>query len=328
MQRVSKGRGAAKKVAAPKAKAGAPEVEMHELYGGKVLVKFYVKSHQYWVSTDGGKNFSRKSGVTSIIGIKDKSTPLGSWQQGLTLDFLLAQIAAGVKIDEEKAIAAVVQHEVERDEAADIGKEIHAWCEAYIRHELKQKGFESLPEIPNFPEAVTGVNAFMEWLKKHKVKFVSTETVVYSKKHDYIGQEDVTFIADGLYCDADFKSSNGLYNGVRMQTAAYAEAREEMGGKKSEGRWAIRLNKYTEAEYYKREERKKMIRASIARFKGKEPSTFPIKPYVVFEAAFLDNDRRARARDFDAFLTCQKLTEWNKATDPYITKGTIEDTAY
>src|SRR3990167_11476394 len=40
------------------------DVTITELYGGKVHVKFYEKSHQYWISRDGGKNFARKTGVT------------------------------------------------------------------------------------------------------------------------------------------------------------------------------------------------------------------------------------------------------------------------
>lgn len=290
---------------------------LHELYGGKVLVKFYPVSHQYWVSIKGSP-FKRMSGVTTYIGIKDKSRPLGIWQQGVTCDFLLDAIEKGIKIDEDKAIEAVIQHELQKEAASDIGKEIHAWCEAYIKHKLKVKGFEKLPEIPNFPEAVTGVNSFLEWEKEHDVKFISSERVVYSMKYGYGGIEDVEFIADGVYCDADFKSSNGLYNSVRMQTAAYAMARMEDKGRKSEGRWAIRLSKYTEEEYMKREERKKQIKQAIAKFQGKEYKEYPIKPYQVFEAKFLDADKNFLRRDFDAFLTAKSLYEWDKQTDSFL----------
>lgn len=293
------------------------EYEITELYKGRVQVKFYPKSHQYWVSVDGGA-FKRKSGVTTFIGIKDKSKPLQSWQQGMTLDFLLECITKKTKINEDKAIEAVIQHELYLEKATDIGHEIHGWAEHYIRHELKQPGFEKLPEIPNFPEAVTGVNAFMEWKKKHKIKFVSTETMVYSLEEDFIGTEDVTFIADGMFCDADFKSSNGLYNGVRAQTAAYAKARMEAGGKKSAGRWAIRFSKYNEEEYMKREQRKAEIRKFLAIYKGKEVKDYPIKPYKVFEAKFLDEGGSRLEEDYKAFLNMKSVYEWDKATDPFL----------
>lgn len=286
------------------------------LYKGKIQIKFYPDSHQYWISVN-GKKFERKSGVTTFIGIKDKSKALMTWQQQLITDFLLGKLDAKVKIDEDLIVEAVMLSDATRDTAADIGKEIHAWCENYIRFKLKQPGFTSMPDIPNFPEAVTGVNSFLEWEKKHKVKFLSTETIVYSMKHDYVGIEDVTFIADDILCDGDFKSSNGLYNGVRLQTAAYAKARMEDGGKKSEGRWAIRLSKYSEEEYMKKEHRKKEIKMAIARIQNKEFKDYDIKPYLVFEAKFLDNEKRHLDRDFEAFLNAKSLFEWDKETDPY-----------
>ncbi len=296
-----------------------------ELYAGKIVHRFNPAGHQHWISTDGGKKFVRKTGVTSYLGILDKSTPLGKWQQGMTLDFLLLQLAAGVKLDEQKCIEAVIQHELYLQDSADIGHEIHAWCEAYIRHELKQKGFEKMPEIPNFPEAVTGVNSFLAWIDEHKVKFISTERAVYSKRFDYIGIMDFEAVIDGLHCLGDFKSSNGLYNSVRMQTAAYtfADEEERAGDKKFkgyDGRYALRLAKYTEEEYIKRETRKAQIKAAIAIQKGSEPSTYPMKPYQVFEAVFLDAEDSFKDRDFKAFQLCKALTEWNKATDPFLNK--------
>lgn len=297
------------------------EFTITELYGGKVQIKFYEKSHQYWVSVKGGP-FKRVSGVTTIIGIKDKSTALGKWQQQVTCDFLLDLIAKGVKIDEATAIESVVQHELQRDNAADIGKEIHGWIEHHIRHKLKQKGFEGLPPMPNFPEAITGINAFFAWEKEHKVKFLSTEKVVYSLKHGYIGTMDFTAMIDGELCAGDFKSSSGLYNGIRMQTAAYGRADEEEQGKKLyKGRWGVRLNKYTEAEHIKREERKAVIRNHINRIQGKEEKEYPIKPYEIFEAYYLDAEKTHMDRDFDAFVHAKALFNWDKETDSFHNAG-------
>ncbi|MCK9578738.1 hypothetical protein M0R01_04610 [bacterium] len=294
--------------------------ETSTLYKGKVQIRFYPISHQYWISIDGSP-FKRKSGVTTFIGIKDKSKALQIWQQQITADFLLNALDKKQKIDSDKAIEAIIQCDIARDTAADIGKEIHAWCEAYIRNKLKQPGFENVPEIPNFPEAVTGVNSFLEWEKEHKVKFISTERVVYSKEHDYMGTMDFEAEIDGILCMGDFKSSNGLYNGVRMQTAAYAYAdMEENTKKKYKGRWAIRLSKYSESEYLKREERKKEIKRAIAKFQNKECKEYPIKPYQVFEAKFLDNGKDFIKRDMDAFLNVKALFAWDKDTDPFYQK--------
>lgn len=296
--------------------------EITELYGGKVQ-HYITKAHWHMVSVDGGKTFKRKTGVTTYLGIVDKSTPLGKWQQGMTLDFLLDTLSKGVKIDEAKAIEAVIQHELYLKDSADIGHEIHGWCEAYIRHQLKQKGYEKLPEIPNFPEAITGVNSFLAWVEEHKVKWISTERAIYSKALDYSGVLDFEAVIDGLHCLGDFKSSNGLYNSVRMQTAAYAAADEEERGPKFkgyDGRYALRLAKYTEDEYVKRETRKAQIKAAIATHKGNDVKDYGIKPYQVFEAVFLDAKESYRDRDTKAFKLCKSLTEWNKETDPFLNK--------
>lgn len=295
---------------------------LSELYKGRVKIKFYPVSHQYWISVDGSP-FKRKSGVTTYIGIKDKSKPLGIWQQQMTVGKLLEFIEQGIEIDTDKAIEACIQHELYLKEAADIGSEAHEWFEAYIRNKLKQPGFENLPEIPKFPEAVTAVNAFMEWEKKNKIQFVTTEEIRYSLEHDYVGIEDLTLMSDGKLMDGDFKTSNGLYNSVRTQVAAYAMARMEeatYSGKtkqKSHGRWAIRLSKYSEEEYYKREELKNNIKKHIARIKGKEYKEYPPKPYQVFEAKFLDNTKGRMEDDFDAFLNHKKIFEWDKRTDSF-----------
>ena len=291
-----------------------------ELYGGNVIVRFHEKGHMYYISTDGGEKFVRKSGVTGIIGIIDKSKPLGIWQQGMTLDFLLGTLADGRSIDEEKAIEAVIQHELFLEKSVDIGHEIHSWCEFYVRHELGQKGYEKMPPIPDFPEAVRGVNSFLAWIDEHKIKFLSTERIVYSMKHDYLGQMDFEAVIDGKHCMGDFKSSNGLYPTVRLQTAAYAMADMEESGKDYDGRFALRLSKYSGEEYMKRETRKKEVKAAIARFKGSPVSTYPIKPYKVFEDAFLDKGKGDMLRDFKAFLQCQQLTAWQREVDPFLNK--------
>ena len=306
------------------------DITLTKIYGGDIIVKFYEKSHQYWISTDGGKKFNRATGTTSYLNIKDKSRPLGMWQQQVTAEFLLDCIAKGIAIDEDKAIEAAIQNDIQKEKAADIGKEIHAWCEAFIRHELKQPGFEKLPDMPDFKEGVTGVNAFLDWRAKHNVKFLSTERVVYSKKHEYIGTMDLEAIIDGVHCIGDFKSSNGLYNGVRMQTAAYLKAdteeREYSKDKKFKGyggRWAIRLSKYSEEEYMRKENLKKLVKQAIARIKGQESKDYPIKPYQVFEAVFLDKEPGMLDADYSAFKHCIALSEWDKATDPY-TRGSLE----
>ncbi len=274
------------------------------LYGGKITVKFYPGSHQYWV------NGGRKTGVTTFIGIKDKSTALVSWATEIGADFLLEKLVLGEVITEKDILEAQDLHRVRKEQAADIGTIIHDWCEKYIKFKLKKKGYDTVPAFPEDKNAQIGVNAFLDWEKEHKVKFISSERVVYSKKHDYIGTLDIEAKVDGMVCLVDLKSSNCLYNTVRMQTAGYVKADEEERKKKVYGgRWAIRLAKETEEEYMVRMKKKQAKDVK----KGKEPRE--IAPYQIFEAMFFDEKAGAMEYDFDAYLACVKLTRWDRDTD-------------
>jgi len=287
------------------------------LYNGEVAIKFYPESHQYWAAVD-GERFKRRTGVTTICGIKDKSIGLMSWQRELTADYLLTLIEAGKEIGIEEVLEAAVQSDIKKDEAANIGTAIHDWVEKFIKFKKGEPGYPEMPPIPEIPEAVTGVNSFMEWTDKHKVEFISSERVVYSKEHDFIGTLDIEAKVDGKLCLVDLKSSNGLYNSVRAQTAAYAMAdMEETPKKKYKGRWAIRVSKLTEEEYYAKEERKKEMKKAIARIQGKEYKNYSPRPYEVFEAKDLDNGESFIERDFKAFLAHKDVYRWDAITDPY-----------
>lgn len=270
------------------------------LYNGKVEGKFFPESHIYTV---GGK---RPPSVTGILGIMDKSRALVPWALEEAAKSLLPKL--GKKLTEEELVKAVFASEEKKNKAADIGTAIHEFCEKYI---LADMGKGEIPELPKDKAIQIGAEAFMAWHDEHKVKFLSSERVVYSKKHHYIGTLDIEAKVDGKLCLIDLKSSNGLYNSVRMQTAAYLKADEEESGKTYQGRWAIRLAKETEDEYLERMELKNQIKI----FLGKKPSE--VKPYQVFEDRFLDHEIMDIERDFAAFLACQKLTDWNRATDFY-----------
>lgn len=275
------------------------EFQESTLYSGKVEIKFYPVSHRYYV------NGKIVPGVTTIIGIKDKSTPLVIWATELYRDFLIENLD---HLTEEHIYKGCSLHEERKQAAADIGTKIHDWAEKYIKHKLKEKGAEA-PEMPEEQAVQVGVNAFLDWEKAHKVKFISSERVVYSKKYGFIGKMDIEAIVDSKLCLIDLKSSNGLYNSVRMQTAAYVKADEEESDRIYEGRWAIRLAKETEEEYLARMARKNLTREKV----GKSP--VEVKPYLPFEAKFLDDEVMDIERDFKAFIACKTIYEWDKETD-------------
>lgn len=276
----------------------ATEFLEFELYKGKVKGKFYPNSHAYYID---GK---RKTGVTTYLGIVDKSRPLVIWATELYRDFLLECIDNG--ITEDHIYKGCTLHEERKQEAATIGDKVHGWIEQYINGEK--------PEMPEGKEAQIGVNAFLDWEAENKVKFLSSERVIYSKKHDYIGKMDIEAKVNGKLCLIDIKTSNGLYNTYGMQTAAYVKADEEESKRKYTGRWLIRLAKETESEYLDRMQRKNLNRVR----NGKIEIDFP--PYQVFEAKYLDEEKGNLERDFKAFINAKELYEWNKETDFFTNK--------
>lgn len=278
------------------------------LYDGRITGKFYDSTpdkpnrHMYYID---GK---RKKGVTTALGIKDKSNALVSWSQEETAKHLFQTLEEGKKITEEEIVKAVFASDRVKDKAADLGSQIHDWIEAYISSKLKKT--EKAPDMPEDPNVAVGVNSFLEWESEHKVKFLWSEKVLYSKKHDFIGKGDFAAKVDGLVCLCDIKTGNGMYNSVRAQTAAYVVADTEESKTKYDGRWAIRIAKETEEEYQTRMSLKNKIKALL----GKDEKA--IEPYQIFEAKFLDNEKGSMKNDFvNGFLTCWNLSEWDTETD-------------
>lgn len=278
------------------------------LYKGKIEVKFLgptpenPKRHMYYV------NGVRKTGVTTALNIKDKSTALLSWSGETIAKHLFDAVISGQIFTQEVIVKAIFAPEEAKNKAADLGHEVHEWIENYINHKLYPKKFK-MPEMPEDKNVSTGVVSFLEWESEHKVKYLWAEKVVYSKKHDYIGKADFGAIVDGMTCMCDIKTGNGMYNSVLAQTAAYAMADTEECGIKYEGRWAIRIAKETPEEY---EERLK-LKAEIRGYLGKSEKT--VVPYQVFEAKFLDSERGNMKRDFEGFLCHWNLMKWDKETD-------------
>lgn len=288
-----------------------------KLYGGKVELKFLGPTdenpyrHMYYVA---GK---RKSGVTTFLGIKDKSKGLTAWTRDTIGQHLLDKIAGKKKVTAEDVLEAMAQPEIFKQRAADLGTRIHDWCERYIKHKLGREGFKTMPDMPEEKEVQMGAAAFLQWEAEHKVKFEESEQLIFSKKHDYVGQLDIRARVDGKLCLIDLKSSNGLYNEVRMQTAAYVMADQEESGRKYAARWALRLSKNTEAEYMAKEELKKALKRAKAQYEKKAFADYDIPKWQIFEAKPLDElgDGSELKRDFEAFTHAQFLYRWNNETD-------------
>lgn len=268
-----------------------------KLYNGKVEIKFFPDSHIYFI------NGKRKGSVTGALGIIDKSRALIPWAVDMYSDYLRERI--GMKIDEEIINAGEEQWNIKKAEAAGIGVASHSWIEKFVKGQKPE-----MPEDKNVLQAITG---FLNWIDDHKVKFIESEKLVYSKKHDYVGCMDATATFNGKRKKfvIDYKVSNGLYPGVALQTAAYLMADTEESGTEYEGRWAIRLSKETESEYMERMEKKQ------AKWCRKNPGKKPydISPYMPFEARYLDDGFRKVERDYEAFVKATELSNIYRQID-------------
>lgn len=264
------------------------------LYGGAVEVvrKETATGHSYYV------NGKRTVGVTTVLGTINKPFLL-PWAVNQTIGYVmknLETLKSGSEADVNAILYGAKGHaDAQRDEAADIGTQIHKWVEDYITS-------GHAPEMPHDERVIRGVMNFMEWVEHAKVQeWVASEKVVYSKKHNYVGTVDIIAKIGGKLYLIDLKTSNALYPEVRLQTAAYQHADTEEAGTDYAGRWALRIAKETEEQYIER--MKKKYKAD----------TFA--PFQIFEAKFLDGQKGQFKKDIAAFVATKKLYDWQKSAE-------------
>jgi DNA repair exonuclease SbcCD nuclease subunit len=167
-------------------------------------------------------------------------------------------------------------HRDYKDNAADTGKLAHSWIENFIKAAIAghyDRMMAMLDELPEDERARNGCVASLDWMEHHRVRWVSTETKIYSEQHDYAGTMDglayITACGDPECCGEfngllkvaatfvdvlaviDWKTSNGLYPEYDYQTAAYLKATNENLGLGIELRVIARLGK-DDAEFESR----------------------------------------------------------------------------
>jgi len=238
-----------------------------ELYKKSIKIEFYEASHRYMVSVKKGKEWQkpfRAQGVTTFTHVIDKSQPLLYWATGLTEDFLIKIIEDGGKIRIKDIQDARWQYRAKKDEAADLGTQVHLLAEEYINAKLEKKKEPHVNPAEFDDRVYRGYLAFLDWVKQHGVKFVASEKPVYSKKHKYVGTLDVIFTlkSEGhkIQHVGDFKTSKfreikkrvegywktvGIapYQEHRFQVSAYQSADEEEIKVKYGSKWIMYFNK-------------------------------------------------------------------------------------
>lgn len=206
------------------------------LYNGAVTLAFNEKKHSYTVDGE------LVPSVTTICNVIAKPA-LVPWAVKMTAEY--AERAVQDYFDHYQQIDEIGLKRIMRDakrahrdftdDAANIGKIVHNWAEDYAKGKN--------PPLPTNVQARAGVDAFLDWLSSHEVQWIANEAKVYSRKHKYAGTLDADAMVGGERCIVDFKTSNGIWPEMHLQTAAYQAAREEELGIKYAKRWIVRFPK-------------------------------------------------------------------------------------
>ncbi|MDD5065190.1 MAG: hypothetical protein PHQ35_10600 [Phycisphaerae bacterium] len=222
------------------------------LYNGTVKISFeekdiYGKKCHIYTGEDGKTIKS----VTNSTGVIDKSDVIAYWASRVNAEkaLILLQVvpegyftelkaenkkqweelernAIDLSVKTEDIIKAIQagrgEYRVRKDVSADIGTEAHDFIKKWIT--LIKK-----PQIPENEKVRNAVIAFLDFIKKNNLEFISSERLVYSKKYNIVGTLDgIDYDLDDKCLSVDdWKSSNGIYPEMVFQTAGYLMMIEE-----------------------------------------------------------------------------------------------------
>lgn len=206
-------------------------------YQGRAILHFHPKKHMYTVSVPALEKFRvYQPGVTSVLGIKDKSGPLCHWTAAQCEVYGQIRVAENQKsyMTNEQVLDTLKKMKSHyRDvkaKAAEIGNVVHDYLHATLlakQHGTAGPSRPSLSEVINqsmLTQANGAIDAGLEFFEKHKLVPLTMERPVWSPTFGFIGTDDFIGLVDDELCVVDYKTSKRLYADVWMQTAAYAHA--------------------------------------------------------------------------------------------------------
>lgn len=125
-----------------------------------------------------------------------------------------------------------------RDEAGDIGTQLHEYARASLAGQM--------PALPDNEVVRKVIGALNDWRSKHDIQPIGLERRIMSLRHWYAGTLDFFGKIDGKLCVLDFKTGSGIYDEFWLQTAGYDIAlTEELLLPVDLDRWIVRLDKKT-----------------------------------------------------------------------------------
>ncbi len=214
--------------------------EIHKLYGGKVEIEFLPKNHAYYLIKDGKKLSKKKrlTGSTTFTGQIDKSAPLIIWATRLytaKVREIMGDLTSIFTATDVLSMLALGEsaHKEKKEQAASIGDYVHEFAEQYSKDRNERKAYDRVIEELGTPtsdmakQINVGCVGFIDWLKKEKVKILSAEKIVYSRKIGFVGTYDaIVEIAKKRYL-TDWKTAKAIYSPYCYQSASYFKAYEE-----------------------------------------------------------------------------------------------------
>lgn len=208
-------------------------LQLHELQGTVILGK----DHRYRKDRQG------KPGVTTVIGVKDapaldrwkvrvqvEGTARAAWRNppryvlwGTEADELAAEISY---VEGLVALAKdEFEHERIANEAADVGKQVHA----LIEHAVKTELGEPCDEPTATDDALYRFADWRGWAEKVGLEPLMAEGRIYHYTHAYAGTFDLLALVDGKPTILDWKPTPELWEERRLQSAAYRKALMDWG---------------------------------------------------------------------------------------------------
>ena len=202
------------------------------------------KGHSY--ELDGKK----MTGVTTILGVLGKPM-LIPWAARMTAEWIRENCGKWAGLDgedesydvtENDLIEAVKAHTKKKEAGGEKGKDLHSEVEEYIKKCLSDT--DGKPFLAN-PGYSKGAEAFIGWATTNNIKFLSSETPIYSKELFVAGTPDFTFEKDGKRFVGDLKTHKKIWDRIpHFQTAAYAKMLQEQG-ENFAGTCIVNINKET-----------------------------------------------------------------------------------
>ena len=170
-------------------------------------------------------------GVTTILGLLDKSDPLMRWavsEMDKHIRLYADQKDDMFHLHNDTLTQAKTAYKVAQQEAMSIGTEVHNLVEKHIKESLNGKGVVNLSSIER-DEVKNAFVAFLEWEAENIEQYLESEQPVVNKEIGYAGTLDIiAVLKTGKTYVIDMKVSNGFYDGMDLQIAAYKMAREEL----------------------------------------------------------------------------------------------------